>query len=254
MYPPSLSDASYEALLRLADTYGAEVPESATRAELEDIVEDAIEEWRQEQSDRSSSPIRAEESKFELLAEEARRETAVSTELPDRYNETCVVLMLRDPSWAFAYWDLSDGDRGALTGTESFEALLLQVHSMDDESEDVSRSSDHYEIPVSLLDNRWYLNLPDQDRLYRLALVARVDAVDSVLAVSNLIAVPRGTVADDPADDADDEPETGRSGVSSQSVDEIIAQTGIRDFDVMAAGKPIPQRILDLVDEELLFH
>ncbi|TVQ26326.1 MAG: DUF4912 domain-containing protein [Spirochaetaceae bacterium] len=246
MYLPSLSDASYEALLRLADTYGVDVPESATRAELEEMVEDALEEWRQEQGDRASSTVRVEESKFGSPAQAQPSDAQVSTELPDRYNETRVVLMLRDPSWAFAYWDLSDGDRSALGGADGFEALLLQVHSMDDDSEDVSGSSDHYEIPISLLDNRWYLNLPDQDRLYRLALVARVDSVDSVLAVSNLIAVPRGTVADDPADDG--------TAVSSQSVDEIIAQTGIRDFDVMVTGKPVPQRILDLVDEELLFH
>ena len=27
-------------------------------------------------------------------------------ELPERYNETKIVLLLRDPNWAFAYWDI----------------------------------------------------------------------------------------------------------------------------------------------------
>jgi len=37
----TLSDASFEALLRMADNYGADVPDNVTRDELEDIVEEA---------------------------------------------------------------------------------------------------------------------------------------------------------------------------------------------------------------------
>jgi len=72
-------------------------------------------------------------------------------------------------------------------------------------------------------------------------LYAVVDGEERRLAVSNLIESPRGMIAEDPAAD-------------EKAGDAIIAQTGIQDLDLTATGRRIPQRILDLIDEELLFN
>lgn len=239
----TLSDASFEALLRLADNYGAEVPENVTRDELEEIVDDAAEEWRLEHRRANNHPVRVEETKYDIQAAgdlEHRAEEEV--ELPESYNETTVVLMLRDPSWAFAYWDLRESDRTEFQRSDTFEGLVLRVYSMDESGTELAAARQRFDIPVTLLDSRWYINLPDQDTLYCLALVALNDGEERDLAVSNEIAVPRGTMA-----------ETG-SAADERTGDEIIAQTGIQDLDLAATPRRIPQRILDLVDEDLLFN
>lgn len=239
----TLSDASYEALLRLADNYGAEVPENVTRDELEEIVEDAAEEWRLDHRRANNDPVRVEETKYDIQAAgELEHRAEEEVELPESYNETTVVLMLRDPSWAFAYWDLRESDLVLFQRSDTFEGLVLRVYSMDEPNTSLEAARQRFDIPVTLLDSRWYINLPDQETLYRLALVALIDEQERELAVSNVISVPRGMMAE--AQPAGDE----RPG------DEIIAQTGIQDLDLPATARRMPQRILDLVDEDLLFN
>lgn len=239
----TLSDASFEALLRLADNYGAEVPENVTRDELEEIVEDAAEEWRLEHRRANNHPVRVEETKYDIqIAGELEHRAEEEVELPESYNETTVVLMLRDPSWAFAYWDLREDDRAEFQRSDAFEGLVLRVYSMDEPDTALESARQQFDIPVTPIDSRWYINLPDQETLYRLTLVALVDGEERELAISNVIAVPRGTMAD--MESVGDE----RTG------DEIIAQTGIQDLDLPATARRIPQRILDLVDEDLLFN
>jgi hypothetical protein len=243
MHRHSLSDASYEALLRLADTYGAEVPEDVTRDDLEESVAEAIEEWKAEHRQLNSDSVRVEETKYEIQVEsEIAQGTEEETELPETYNETRVVLMLRDPSWAFAYWDLKGSDRARFSRSEDFEALFLRVYSMEDPELAVAKARARFEIPVTLLDNRWYFNLPDQETYYRIVLVAVIDGKEEQLAVSNAVSVPRGMVAEDNADQSADTP-----------MYEILAQTGIQHLDVVTSGKRIPQRILNLIDDETLF-
>ncbi len=238
----TLSDASLEALLRLADNYGAEVPENVTREELEEIVEEAAEEWLLEHRQANNHSVRIEETKYDIqAAEELEHRPGEEVEPAESYNETRVVLMLRDPSWAFAYWDLKESDRREFGKSDAFEGLVLRVYSIHEPETSLSAASEQFDIPVTLLDSRWYINLPEQETFYRLALVAIVDGSERQLAVSNVINVPRATIGDAPV------------GPQLPS-DEIIAQTGIQDLDLPPSGRRVPQRILDLVDEDLLFN
>jgi uncharacterized protein len=237
----TLSDASFDALLRLADNYGAEVPENVTRDELEEIVAEALEEWQLEHQSGNNHSVRMEETKYDVQAVfELEHQNADEIELPESYNETRIVLMLRDPSWAFAYWDLREKDRLTFQNSDGLEGLVLRVYRMNDPKTRLEDAEQQFDIPVTLLDSRWYINLPDQETLYRIALVAVTDESDRLLALSNAIAVPRGTIAD-PQDDCEPLREA------------IIAQTGIHELDLQPIGKRIPQRIIDLVDEDLLF-
>ena len=227
----------------MADDFGVEVPANVTRDELEEIVEEAAEEWEQERRREASHSVRMEETKYDIQASgEVGGRAADEVELPETYNETRVVLMLRDPSWAFAYWDLRGADRLEFQRLESFDGLMLRVYSMESPDTPLDQARQRFDIPITLLDSRWYINLPDQETLYRLSLVASVDGEERELARSNVIAVPRGAI-DDAAQ------EEGQPGA-----DEIIAQTGIHNLDLPPVGKRIPQRILDLIDEDLLFN
>jgi len=239
----SLTDSSFEALLRLADTYGVDVPAEADRATLEELISDAFDEWEQEHRRANNHSVRIEETKYEVQAEKVDRPpdlSAEDVELPASYNETRVVVMLRDPAWAFAYWDLREADAEAFAKSELFEGLALRVFAMSNADTDEGSVSDVTDIPVTLIDTSWYIHLPEQERFYRIGLVAFQGGAEQLLAVSNVVAVPRGAVADG-------------SVIGHDAGDEILAQTGIQDLDVPPEGKRIPQRILDLIDEELLF-
>ena len=103
----TLAEASYEALLRVADRFGVDVPDDVSRDELEDLVFEAATEYREEHHRGNNHSVRVEEAKYHNREDdEFAVESDEDIELPDTYNETRIVLLLRDPSWAFAYWDL----------------------------------------------------------------------------------------------------------------------------------------------------
>jgi hypothetical protein len=240
----TLAEASYEALLRVADRYGVDVPEDVSRSDLEDLIFEAAEELREEQHRGNNHSVRVEESKYHNReGDEFGWDTSEDIELPDSYNETRIVLLLRDPSWAFAYWDLQASDRDQFKASESFDGLLVRVYSLESPDQSIGNCRASFDIPVTLQDNRWYINLPDRGINYRLALVAVLQGRERLLTVSNTIAVPSGTL---------NEPVSPASAVASG--DEILAQTGIQDMDLPVNGKRIPQRILDLIDEDLVFN
>ena len=204
----------------------------------------AAEETREEHRRTNNHSVRIEEAKYDNRANgELHGDDGEDIELPESYNETRIVLLLRDPAWAFAYWDLQTAESEAFRRSEEFVALLLRVYSLESPEQRIANCRTSFDIPITLHDNRWYIHLPDQESNYRLALVAVENDTERVLALSNVVAVPRGTLSDVDAG-ADD----GSAG------DEILAQTGIEGMDLPANGKRIPQRILDLIDEDLVFN
>jgi uncharacterized protein len=238
----TLTEASFEALLRVADRYGVDVPDNVTRDELEDLVYEAAEETREEHRRTNNHSIRIEEAKYDNRPNgELHGDDGEDIELPESYNETRIVLLLRDPAWAFAYWDLQAADSEAFRRSEELDGLLLRVYSLESPQQRTANCRTSFDIPITLHDRRWYIHLPEQESNYRLALVAVENETERVLAVSNVVAVPRGTLSDDRADD-------------ESAGDEILAQTGIQEMDLPVNGKRIPQRILDLIDEDLVFN
>jgi hypothetical protein len=244
----TLSDASFEALLRVADRYGVDVSDNTTRHELEDLVYEAAEELREEHRRTNNHSVRVEEAKYDNRADgEFHADDGEDIELPESYNETRIVLLLRDPAWAFAYWDLQTTDRDAFRQSEEFDGLLLRVYSLESSDQSIAKCRTSFDIPITPHDNRWYINLPEQDSYYRLSLVAVENGTERLLALSNVVAVPRGTLSDLEADTD--------AGIDEKSArDEILAQTGIQDMNLPFNGKRIPQRILDLIDEDLIFN
>lgn len=239
-----LEELSAEALLKLAARYDVEeLPEDGREALIDQIIE-AIEERYLEKQATDNSPIRIEELKYELLQDgtileglEAEDEFAI----PERYNETRIVLLLRDPAWAYAYWDIREPHVDEAAETANIEQLLLTVYELRDPSDSNSRAVQSIDIPVQVTDNRWYINLPQQGTYYRIDLKS-IDSDEqvSVLATSNTIMVPRGGVADQAGEEID------------SRTDKIVAYAyvGLQKLGVSTYGSPVPQRIISLIDEQ----
>lgn len=238
----TLSTVPLKELLHLADKHGVEMGDDSEREALEELVFEAIEEHRQEHRQTNNNQVRIEETKYETRPDEPPAELVEvdAIELPETYNETRVVLILRDPEWAFAYWDLKQDERDEFEKNDDFEGLVLRIYSAGTIDDLDSRTSERFDIPVTLLDNRWYINLPEQQIHIRIALVVIVGGTERILALSNPVWSPKGALADD-------------TNGAACTTDEILAQTGIQNLDVPASGKEVPQRILELVDDGLSF-
>ncbi len=222
----SLSD---EALFALAEKMGLDVPPSLDRVFVIEEIVGALEEDSLERRSSGGAPIHIEEKKFsgsELDGIEACIEAAPCIER--RYNETVVHALVRDPSWAFAFWDLADSDRAALRSQESQSALFLRIQEAGADGEG---TREYFDIPVAEDDLQWYINLPRPNARYRIELRARAGGRSRLLARSALVVAPRQTL--DEAAAAFD-PRTA----------ELLRLSGLDSLKIEPEALGNPQRIL----------
>ena len=194
-----LEELSIEALLKVASKNGVEVDPDVDREELIDLVVEAIAENREDRQASSSAIVRIQQTKFSLLRDDETPLSADSIdefELPTQYESTGITLMLRDPFWAFVYWDLAVNKREEYLASARFDGLFLRVLELEHESyEHELRIRDSFEVPVQLTDASWYVYLPRQNVAYRTQLIARNEHRRELLAVSNRIFAPSGSFA-----------------------------------------------------------
>lgn len=232
-----LEELSFETLVRVANQYDIEVDPSLSRLELIEQVVEAIIESQTEREASENDQTKIERHKYRIIdSEELYYDPDDTYVLPKSYNTTRVVLMLRDPAWAFAYWELADALVQGLESRVQFEGLLLRVLQIDA----AGAAVDSFDIPVQLSDLQWYIHLPERNTRYQASLVSRVDGKEETHATSGTIMVPPGTVVE-----ADEETNTDRS-------DRVLAYSGLDRLGVSTFGKRIPQRIISLIDEKLL--
>ena len=86
-------------------------------------------------------------------------------ELPEGYGESRIVLLPRDPKWAYAYWDVSNEHKEELR-RQGGQQLALRLY-------DVTEIDQDRQIPHSLqqqncdeMARSWYLEIPVSDRDY----------------------------------------------------------------------------------------
>lgn len=135
-YLETLSTAD---LILLADEYGIEIPPNLNRrfiiAELLEVLEDTDE--------NTTDDLLDDKHNFKY-----------HDELPKSYNETHIGALMRNPVWAFVYWDIRTTDLQEITQTKSFLDLVLRV-SLFKEGQDTP--SDSFEISVSQENREQYV-------------------------------------------------------------------------------------------------
>jgi len=110
--------------------------------------------------------------------------------LPDGYGDSRIVLMPRDPQWAYAYWDTPSVHKEALRN-QGGERLALRLYDVTDV--DLSHQSPHsmQQFDCDELAREWYLQLPISDRDYRVEIgYLAGDGRWLVLATSNTVRIP----------------------------------------------------------------
>ncbi len=166
-------------LISLADEYGIDIPDDLNRRFIVGELLEAAEELdRPEQdkmlTDEEHAPVHTDEE-----------------ELPKTYNETVISAMLRNPAWAFVFWDIRADDLTRLNASGDFSHLSLRVSIFD--QIDSSLPAESFEVQVSMDGRSQYVLLPFGKKFFRVDLIAHFSGKkEDLLAISRRISIPHG--------------------------------------------------------------
>ena len=185
-----------EALRKLAALEGLDVPDDVERILLIDAILEVLEEKQEEQELQNNNLMSVSQKKYDLtlLDIDSTGEENIETMLPISYHETKIQFLLRDPYWAYVYWDVRGGSLSALKRELEAEKVLLRVlrhRNMPGEGQHFSAEVvDSFDIDLGCKDYSWYVNLPVQDTYYSVALVFTTKQNEFVLGRSDIQYVP----------------------------------------------------------------
>ena len=215
--------------------------ETTDRDTLVEFILEAMDDSRGERELLNNPAMRLKGRKYDIFQDEE----LVSGEkkvypIPSRYNDTRIALLLRDPQWAFAYWDVNDQELQLLKDDVFFEGFFLRVYELNEPVFGSSRTDGFFFFLVSASDDSWYINLIHAGKWYVVELVVMVHNREKVLCRSNLVKSPKGYIAEHVEEFLRD----------SESAEVILSSLwDYHSFDKDGdAGGGIPQRIIGIMD------
>jgi uncharacterized protein len=111
-------------------------------------------------------------------------------EIPGGYGESRIVLLPRDPQWAYAYWDITN-ERKEEMRSQGGQQLALRLYDVTDVDMEYQSPHSIQEYPLDEMAREWYLSIPVSDREYLLDIGYRcADGRWLVLARSAEIRIP----------------------------------------------------------------
>lgn len=121
-------------------------------------------------------------------------------DLPDEYGDTRLVLLVRDPEWIYAYWEINDETRSHINfprNGESQNRLVLRIYKVTDTSWPVDSAHYFFDVEVPRDARNWYIHLPEADQQWcsELGLIDHQDNYE-VICRSNAVVTPRNTISE----------------------------------------------------------
>ncbi|GHV34356.1 DUF4912 domain-containing protein [Spirochaetia bacterium] len=214
-------------LLRLADNRGIDLPPGLDRTivieELLDIEGDRPGDF--EKAGGKQNPELAGVPGEGSVQEELRPLAGLDTRdiqsphpqpatapLPKHYNISYIEVLIRDPLWAFAFWEINAHDKEIYEQSPDFNGYCLRVLP-------VQGPDGPFTVQVGTGDSAWYLGFPPEGGNFKVELCVIRRNVPMVLAVSKLFRLPT----------LPDSMESGEPAVSSP----LLRLSGIDDFKIL---------------------
>jgi hypothetical protein len=169
---PYLESLTTRELAVLADESGIDIPPGLERVFI-------IEELLDLERDEEPGPEEAEEPP---LGEADYLEPVF---LPKQYNITYIDVLIRDPLWAFAFWEIKGHDKDVYEGAADFEGYYLKVVPLGNPGGEGS-----FTISVGPGDTAWYLGFPPEGGRFRVDLCALRGETETVLAATRPFRLP----------------------------------------------------------------
>jgi uncharacterized protein len=111
-------------------------------------------------------------------------------DLPSGYGESRIVLLPRDPQWAYAYWDIPVEHKNELR-YHGGQQLALRIYDVTDINLEYQSPHSIQEYPIDEMAREWYLPIPVSDRSYTIDIGYRCgDGRWLVLARSESVSIP----------------------------------------------------------------
>ncbi|MEN9869883.1 MAG: hypothetical protein RLZZ171_866 [Cyanobacteriota bacterium] len=196
---PPLEEMTLRQLRKVASEYKISRYSRMRKSQLLTSIREAIKNTEQERFSQNSSDMQEEQqvkgTKFEVGQEENTMETLASVdqdlgELPDGYGESRIMLMPRDPQWAYAYWDVPNDHKEELR-RQGGQQLAIRIYDVTDV--DLNHQVPHsvQEYLCDEMAREWYLPIPVSDRDYVADIGYRcADGRWLVLARSATVSIP----------------------------------------------------------------
>jgi hypothetical protein len=191
-----LRTLSYNELSTIADNGNINVLQDMDKESLVSMIFEALEEERLDREGDNNLTIQIEAKKYAVSQDqELFLDFGDNVELPDRYEETRLVLMLRDPSWVFCYWDIEVRTLEELAENSDFSGLVLRVTELAADDWGKDSTVDWFDIPIQFDDLRRYINLPSEDSFYGVEIYAQLGEKESLISRSNIVEGSRDYIA-----------------------------------------------------------
>jgi uncharacterized protein len=136
-----------------------------------------------------------EAAKFELGQEDRTGGSLADVDegladLPSGYGDSRIVLLPRDPQWAYTYWDVPNEHKEELR-RQGGQQLALRIYDVTDINIESQSPHSIQEYPADELAREWYLPVPVSDRDYVIDIGYRTaDGRWLVLARSAKVHIP----------------------------------------------------------------
>lgn len=194
---PPLEEMTLRQLRRVASAYGVS---RYSRMRKEQLLEAIQTIQRMQAGNNPSTQLEAqlavEAGKFELgqtedfLPDELVGVDEGLGDFPGGYGESRIVLLPRDPQWAYAYWDIPNDHKDELR-RQGGQQLALRIYDVTDINLDNQSPHSIQEYPIDELAREWYLPIPVSDRDYVIDIGYRCgDGRWLVLARSATVSIP----------------------------------------------------------------
>ncbi|NER36383.1 MAG: DUF4912 domain-containing protein [Oscillatoria sp. SIO1A7] len=168
---PPLEEMTLRQLRKVASEYGISRYSRMRKSQLMASIQ---EKQRTKISIGSSTQLEAQEeveaAKFELGQEDRTGGSLASVDeeigdLPGGYGESRIVLMPRDPQWAYCYWDIPNESKEEFR-KQGGQQLALRIYDVTDVNLEHQSPHSIQEYPCDELAREWYLPIPVSDRDY----------------------------------------------------------------------------------------
>lgn len=193
--PLPLEEMTLRQLRRVASEYNISRYSRMRKEQLLASVQKAMKEQASIDLSRVQEEQKVEAAKFELGQDDRTGGPFVSVDeglgdLPGGYGESRIVLMPRDPQWAYAYWDIPNDHKDELR-RQGGQQLALRLYDVTDISLQYQSPHNVQEYLADELAREWYLPVPVSDRDYVVDIGYRcADGRWLVLARSSPVRIP----------------------------------------------------------------
>jgi len=187
-------------LIKMADNFGIDIPPDLDRIF---IIEELLEITSTDGALEDVAGMPADSSAVPSISAEADMADSGLVEsvlLPKQYNITFIEVIIRDPFWAFVFWEIKTQDKEQFEKDQDFEGYYLKVSPVTQPSLAApavtvsgpakTEAEGVFTIPVSQDDTAWYLGLSpagqtNSHQKYKVELCAGTKEDEMILAVSN---------------------------------------------------------------------